>query len=41
MDHAGASVFFLTYGGIGGYLIIHRPTNPIGWLLLLIGFGLD
>ena len=41
MDHAGASMFFLTYGGIGGYLIIRRPANPIGWLLLLIGFGLE
>ena len=41
MDHAGASAFFLTYGGIGGYLAVRRPTNPIGWLLLLIGFGLE
>ena len=41
MDHAGASVSFLTYGGIGGYLVIRRPANPIGWLLLLIGFGLE
>jgi hypothetical protein len=41
VDHAGASVFFLTYGGIGGYLVIRRPANPIGWLLLLIGLGLE
>ena len=41
MDHAGASAFFLTYGGIGGYLAVRRPTNLIGWLLLLIGFGLE
>jgi hypothetical protein len=41
LDHAGASMFFLTYGGIGGYLVIRRPANAIGWLLLLIGFGLE
>ena len=34
-------MFFLTYGGIGGYLVIRRPANPIGWLLLLIGWGLE
>ena len=41
IDHAGASLFLLTYGGIGGYLVIRRPANPIGWLLLLIGWGLE
>jgi hypothetical protein len=41
LDHAGASIFFLTYGGIGGYLIVRRPFNPIGWLLLLIGSGIE
>ena len=41
LDHAGSFVFFLAYGGIGGYLAIRRPTNPIGWLLLLIGWGVE
>ena len=27
-----------TYAGIGAYLIDRRPRNPIGWLLLAIGF---
>jgi len=41
VSHAGSFVFFLAYGGIGGYLAIRRPTNPIGWLLLLIGWGIE
>ena len=41
LHHAGASIFFLAYGGIGGYLVVRRPANPIGWLLLLVGSGIE
>jgi hypothetical protein len=33
-------VLFLPYGGIGTYLVIRRPGNSIGWLLLLVAWGL-
>ena len=35
-----ASVFFVSYAGIGAYLVARRPTNSVGWLLLLTGWGL-
>ena len=28
------------YGGIGAYLVIRRPTNSIGWLLVVFASGL-
>ena len=38
-DLAGV-LFFAAYAGIGAYLAIRRPTNSVGWLLLLAGWGL-
>ena len=38
-DLAGI-LFFAAYAGIGAYLAIRRPTNSVGWLLLLAGWGL-
>ena len=38
-DLAGGA-FFVAYGGIGAYLAIQRPRNPIGWLLMGTGWGL-
>jgi hypothetical protein len=35
-----AVVFFGAYAGIGAYLVVRRPSNPIGWLLMLTGWGL-
>ncbi len=32
-------VFYLSYALVGAYLIIKRPRNIIGWLLVGIGFG--
>lgn len=38
-DSATSAVFFLPYSGIGAYLVTRRPTNVIGWLLMLIGWS--
>ncbi len=35
-----ATVLFLAYGGAGAYLVIRRPANSIGWLLLVVAAGL-
>lgn len=40
MTEPGGAVFLVSYGGIGSYLAVRRPSNPIGWLLMLIGGGL-
>ena len=32
-------VFFLSYAGVGALLVIRRPSNAIGWLVLVIAFG--
>jgi hypothetical protein len=37
---AGGVAFYGTYAGIGAYLALRRPTNSIGWLLMLAGWGL-
>lgn len=38
---SGASlVYFGSYASVGAYLAARRPSSPIGWLLLLTGFGL-
>src|SRR5262245_34661336 len=34
------SILFVAYAGIGAFLAIRRPGNSIGWLLMLIGWGL-
>jgi hypothetical protein len=33
-------VVYLPYALVGGLLAIRRPRNPIGWLLIGIGWGL-
>ena len=33
-------VLFASYAGIGAFLAVRRPTNSIGWLLMMIGWGL-
>ena len=38
-DSQGA-ILFAAYAGIGAFLAIRRPGNAIGWLLMLIGWGL-
>jgi hypothetical protein len=38
-DLAG-SAFYVAYAAIGAYLVIQRPRNPIGWLLIGVGWGL-
>ena len=35
-----ATVLFLAYGGAGAYLVIRRPANSIGWLLMVVAAGL-
>lgn len=35
-----ALVYFGSYAFVGAYLAARRPSSPIGWLLLLTGFGL-
>lgn len=35
-----AMVYFGSYASVGAYLAARRPSSPIGWLLLLTGFGL-
>ena len=30
----------LAYGGAGAYVAFRRPSNPIGWLLMLTGWGI-
>jgi len=32
-------VFFVLHAGVGAFLIVRRPRNTIGWLLLAIAFG--
>jgi hypothetical protein len=34
------TMLFLAYAGAGAYLVIRRPNNRVGWLLLAIGCGL-
>ncbi len=38
-DPTGA-LFFLAFGGVGAYLVVRRPANSIGWLLVLTAWGL-
>ena len=33
-------VIFVAYAGVGAFLAFRRPTNSIGWLLIVAGFGL-
>ncbi len=33
-------LFFLSFGGVGAYLVVRRPANSIGWLLILTAWGL-
>jgi hypothetical protein len=33
-------VLYLVYAGIGGYLAIRRPANRLGWLLILVAWGI-
>ena len=40
VDDLSAVLFFGAYAGTGAYLAIRRPANPIGWLLMLIAWGL-
>ncbi len=35
-----ATVLFIAYGGAGAYLVVRRPANSIGWLLLVVASGL-
>ena len=39
-DSVASAVFFLPYTGIGAYLVTRRPANAVGWLLMLMGWGL-
>jgi hypothetical protein len=32
-------LFYATYAGLGTYLVIRRPRNVIGWLLIVAGLG--
>ena len=36
----GGLAFFVSFAGTGAYLATQRPRNPIGWLLMLGGWGL-
>ena len=40
LSDAAGTAFFLAYGSIGAYLAVQRPRNPIGWLLIGVGWGL-
>ncbi len=35
-----ATILFVAYGGAGAYLVVRRPANSIGWLLLVVATGL-
>ena len=35
-----ATVLFVAYGGAGAYLVVRRPANSIGWLLIVVASGL-
>ena len=39
VDDPIAGLWYLTYLATGSILVIRRPTNPVGWLLLLIMIG--
>jgi len=30
---------FLAYAAVGAFVAVRRPRNPIGWILVVIGFG--
>ena len=36
----GGLAFFIAFAGTGAYLVSVRPRNSVGWLLVLIGWGL-
>ena len=36
----GGIAFFLAFGATGAYLVGLRPRNSVGWLMVLIGWGL-
>jgi hypothetical protein len=36
----GGATFFVAFAGTGGYLVVQRPRNSIGWFLVLAGWGL-
>src|SRR5215218_4485927 len=31
-------VFFLSYAAVGALLVVRRPTNVVGWVILVIAF---
>ena len=35
----GGLTFFLAFAGTGAYLVVQRPRNSVGWLLVLAGCG--
>jgi hypothetical protein len=37
---AGGVTFFVAFAGTGGYLVVQRPRNSVGWFLVLAGWGL-
>ncbi len=40
LTHLDATVLFVAYGGAGAYLVVRRPANSIGWLLIAVATGL-
>ena len=36
----GSAIFFVAFAGTGGYLVVQRPRNSVGWFLVLAGLGL-
>ncbi len=34
-----AAFFFMSYAGVGWWLVVRRPDHSIGWLLLLVAIG--
>ena len=39
LDNPSGVVLYLAYGATGAYLVIRRPANSVGWLLLLTAVG--
>jgi hypothetical protein len=33
-------LFFVSYAAVGALLVVRRPTNAIGWLMLVLPFGI-
>jgi hypothetical protein len=36
----GGATFFVAFAGTGGYLMVQRPRNLVGWFLVMAGWGL-